>query len=168
MTDPTRPDVSAIKARAILGRGAPCVHNSDVIALCDRILHLEDRVVEQADSSRRLLLNLLAVIHRDGGQHTDSVGVSRSAADAHEAWAALMVMRDECPRCGGLMSHDEAEAGECAHPDCKWRSRLAGRVAELETAIEKVLILPPGMLSADARRCLDAALLTPTGDTTDE
>jgi hypothetical protein len=34
----------------------------------------------------RLLLGLLAVMHRDGGQHTESVGVVQSVADAKDRW----------------------------------------------------------------------------------
>jgi hypothetical protein len=34
--------------------------------------------------------NLLAVIHRDGGHHTEAVGVEQSVADAHKVWADLI------------------------------------------------------------------------------
>jgi hypothetical protein len=35
------------------------------------------------------LHNLLAIIHRDGGQHTQEVGVEQSVKDAHQVWAGL-------------------------------------------------------------------------------
>ena len=34
--------------------------------------------------------NLLAIIHRDGGHHTDAVGEKQSVEDAHKVWADLM------------------------------------------------------------------------------
>ena len=37
-----------------------------------------------------LLLDLLAVLHRDGGQHTDRVGVRQSVVDAITKWHALI------------------------------------------------------------------------------
>ncbi len=40
------------------------------------------------------LKNLLAVIHRDGGEHTDQVGVTQSVVDAIEVWAALRIKAD--------------------------------------------------------------------------
>lgn len=40
------------------------------------------------------LLNLLAVIHGDGGHHTDRVGLKQSVADAHVKWAALIRAAD--------------------------------------------------------------------------
>ena len=35
------------------------------------------------------LLNLLAIIHRDGGHHTEEVGIKQSINDAHKVWAGL-------------------------------------------------------------------------------
>ena len=35
------------------------------------------------------LLNLLAIIHRDGGHHTSEVGIEQSVKDAHEVWGQL-------------------------------------------------------------------------------
>ena len=40
------------------------------------------------------LLNLLAVIHRDGGHHTAAVGLEKSVKDAHERWGQLMIAAD--------------------------------------------------------------------------
>lgn len=40
-------------------------------------------VVIVARIQNNLLRDLLAVIHRDGGHHTDEVGIEKSVADAH-------------------------------------------------------------------------------------
>jgi hypothetical protein len=40
------------------------------------------------------LRNLLAIIHRDGGHHTDAVGVEQSVADAHQVWAELRLQAE--------------------------------------------------------------------------
>jgi vancomycin resistance protein YoaR len=42
--------------------------------------------------------NLLAVIHRDGGHHTEAVGVEQSVADAHKVWAGLIGSLEEIGR----------------------------------------------------------------------
>lgn len=40
--------------------------------------------ITTASYYRDLLLNLLAVVHRDGGHHTEAVGVEQSVKDAVE------------------------------------------------------------------------------------
>lgn len=54
--------------------------------------------LKNAQESERLLLELLAVIHRDGGQHTAVVGIARSAEEAtqkvHQLRQALSEGRD--------------------------------------------------------------------------
>lgn len=44
---------------------------------------------EAADGIERLL-DLLAIIHRDGGHHTAEVGLEQSVKDAHERWGQLI------------------------------------------------------------------------------
>ena len=51
--------------------------------------------VRERDEARRDLGEILAVIHRDGGHYTGEHGISRSVADAHAAWAAVMRQLDE-------------------------------------------------------------------------
>jgi len=48
----------------------------------------------ERDEARHWLGELLAVIHGDGGHHTEAVGVSQSVSDAHAVWAALVAERD--------------------------------------------------------------------------
>jgi hypothetical protein len=50
------------------------------------IFKLEGRL----DEAERMLGNLLAIVHRDGGHHTERVGLAQSASDAHQAWADLI------------------------------------------------------------------------------
>lgn len=40
-----------------------------------------------------------------------------------------------CPACGGMLSSDEFEAGECAHTDCGWRSKAC---RERDAALSRV------------------------------
>lgn len=42
----------------------------------------------------RDLYNLLALIHRDGGQHTDNVGLKQSVLDANHRIVELNVLSD--------------------------------------------------------------------------
>ena len=51
-------------------------------------------LTRKRDEARHWLGELLAIIHRDGGHHTEAVGISQSVADAHAVWAALMAERD--------------------------------------------------------------------------
>ena len=44
---------------------------------------------EESMEVQKALLNLLAVIHRDGGHHTDEVGLLQSIKDAKDAYYAL-------------------------------------------------------------------------------
>lgn len=50
--------------------------------------------MERRLSAERQRDDLLARIHRDGGDYTEEHGVAKSCADAHIAWAALMSERD--------------------------------------------------------------------------
>jgi hypothetical protein len=43
----------------------------------------------------QLLLNLLAVIHRDGGHHTSEVGVEQSVEDAYNVINELKLQIDD-------------------------------------------------------------------------
>ena len=74
----------------------PCPHGITVCPKCIQALH--DQVKATADLGiaavkekaatatyyKNLLLNYLAVVHRDGGQHTEKVGVGQSVKDAIE------------------------------------------------------------------------------------
>ena len=60
------------------------------IAQCEEALkHLEYHKRLQQE-----LGNLLAIIHRDGGHHTDEVGVEQSVKDAHQVWAEQRTIMD--------------------------------------------------------------------------
>lgn len=56
-----------------------------------RKVNAEDR---ERESALDILGNLLAVIHRDGGQHTTEVGIEQSAKDAHAVWAEIQQQRE--------------------------------------------------------------------------
>lgn len=59
-------------------------------------------------------LNLLAVIHRDGGHHTGDVGFTQSCDDARAAWYALMTMIEAADHQKELLAHLFALVeGEC-------------------------------------------------------
>jgi hypothetical protein len=63
-------------------------------------LHIDDVFTKKTDLDEKFaahrgpLLNLLALIHRDGGEHTDSVGIHQSYEDAVRVWAKLRVKED--------------------------------------------------------------------------
>ena len=63
------------------------------------------------------LMNLLAVIHRDGGHHTDAVGLEQSLKDAHERVVAW-ISRDnrEFDRCVGHPRASVLRVG-CERPE---------------------------------------------------
>ena len=44
-----------------------------------------------AADTLKQLRELLAIIHRDGGHHTDKVGIEQSVNDAHQVWAKLRI-----------------------------------------------------------------------------
>jgi len=52
--------------------------------------HVEAQHVE----TERALRNLLAILHSDGGHHTQEVGITQSVQDAHQVWARLLTQRD--------------------------------------------------------------------------
>ena len=81
---------------------------------------LEELVKRQ----RPALNNLLAIIHRDGGHHTEAVGIEQSVKDAHERWAGLQALREaalgvghkgDCPAIERLQSDrvTMAASGPC-------------------------------------------------------
>jgi hypothetical protein len=49
---------------------------------------------KRAEKSESELRNILALIHRDGGHHTASVGLQQSVADATIAWGIVLTERD--------------------------------------------------------------------------
>jgi hypothetical protein len=54
---------------------------------------------------RQRLRHLLAVLHRDGGQHTERVGIEQSVIDATtilERWLASVQNADPTPRIDGI------------------------------------------------------------------
>lgn len=54
----------------------------------------QDKLTAERDQLRAELAaakNLLARIHRDGGHHTEAVGVINSITDAHEKWSELLL-----------------------------------------------------------------------------
>jgi hypothetical protein len=67
----------------------------DVLGGTDTVLTLEaaQHVVAKLDAAERRALNLLAVVHRDGGQHTSTVGF---AASFTEAEAVVVALRAKC------------------------------------------------------------------------
>ena len=48
-------------------------------------------VIDQLRAELAAAKNLLARIHRDGGHHTEAVGVINSITDAHEKWSELLL-----------------------------------------------------------------------------
>ncbi len=76
------------------------------------------------------ILNLLAIIHRDGGHHTDSVGIDRAIADAEQV---LYKWRD---------AYDALDL--VGHP-IEWQGRMDAAVAaERELSEHSSGVLPRG------------------------
>jgi hypothetical protein len=55
--------------------------------------HLNRPAAEEIERLREQLGNLLAVIHGDGGHHTEAVGEEQSVKDAHQVWAKLSAVK---------------------------------------------------------------------------
>lgn len=58
---------------------------------------LEDQIAKQAEQTAVLLAylgNLLALIHRDGGQHQTEVGTEQAVKDAEDVWLSLRESHD--------------------------------------------------------------------------
>jgi DNA repair exonuclease SbcCD ATPase subunit len=60
----------------------------------ERTIKQFQEVIKQRDEARRDLGEILAIIHRDGGHYTGEHGISKSVADAHATWAAMVAERD--------------------------------------------------------------------------
>ncbi len=45
--------------------------------------------IHKLQADRNAIRGILAVIHRDGGHHTEKVGYRRSVEDAHQIWGDL-------------------------------------------------------------------------------
>ncbi len=75
-------------------RGGPCLPGEVDHALSS-LAHFRDEARSERDEARRDLGEILAVIHRDGGHHTGEHGISKSVADAHATWAAVMRQLDD-------------------------------------------------------------------------
>jgi hypothetical protein len=85
------------EAKSEFGTAAAKLRES--VRTLESALTLETRVSldyqSQRDEARAELGEILAVIHRDGGHHTGEHGISKSVADAHATWAAVVRDRDE-------------------------------------------------------------------------
>jgi hypothetical protein len=103
---------------------------------------MEQEVIErQRDEARRDLGEILAIIHRDGGHYTGEHGISKSVADAHATWAAVMAERDallvrvDCLR-GAirklLLSRDASWAG--GHD---WQEAVDGAIRALGVEVSE-------------------------------
>jgi hypothetical protein len=70
-------------------------------------------LVRERDEARRDLGEILAVIHRDGGHYTGEHGISKSVADAHATWAAVVREREEAQAELAFLrkEYGEAESG---------------------------------------------------------
>ena len=52
--------------------------------------------------SEAVIRDLLAVIHRDGGQYVDEHGLEKACKDAHQVWAGLQQADDAVAECARL------------------------------------------------------------------
>jgi len=65
------------------------------IAIGARLDAYFGRIEAELEEARSARDGLLAIIHRDGGQYTEQHGVAKSVDDAHAAWGAMVLARDE-------------------------------------------------------------------------
>jgi hypothetical protein len=79
----------------------------------DELIQLRARV-EQA---QYFLLNLLAVIHRDGGHHTIDVGLEQSYLDATTKWYTQLTLTDDLAQ--ALRDNQEIYGGRWSELDTK-------------------------------------------------
>lgn len=70
----------------------PMLYELQLLTLEMKNMRLRDKKLRVAE---RELLNLLAIIHGDGGHHTEEVGIVQSVKDAHQTWGQLMLQVEE-------------------------------------------------------------------------
>ena len=90
--------------------------------------------------------NLLAIIHRDGGHHTEKVGARQSVEDAHQRWADLILRVDAASEaykevCQALVGYEGEIFGAGAmalqiQVLKRERDNAVTRVSELETCVQ--------------------------------
>jgi hypothetical protein len=78
------------EARHTLGRIAAVLFSSRAPLDDEELVEAMLMVIRERDEARHALHEILAVIHRDGGHYTGEHGHSKSVADAHATWAAMM------------------------------------------------------------------------------
>ena len=61
-----------------------------LVIVQETLLRDKDALTAENAALSQQLGNLLAIIHRDGGHHTCSVGMDQSVKDAHLVWARLV------------------------------------------------------------------------------
>ena len=99
-----RDDSTALRARLAEVEGAL----REVISVSDRKTDIYDRakaalasagegVVATTADYERWLGDLLAIIHRDGGEYLSLHGPKKAVADAHLVWAKLQLAADPTP-----------------------------------------------------------------------
>jgi len=98
-------------------------------------------------TERYVLGEILAVIHGDGGHHTEAVGIPQSVADAHAVWAALVAERDkavaEASRLNAQLEIITAENHSRARREARSLEDWANLRAEAErmrNALRKLLL----------------------------
>lgn len=94
---------------------------------------LLDKLTEAEADSLHLRV-ILAVIHRDGGQHTEAVGIAQSVKDAREAWAYLRQHHDDChqPAASYQLLLDRLAGTPTNHGNCPVAAQLDTLEAENE------------------------------------
>lgn len=93
------------------GPGMPCPSSTCEHSLdrCDG----DDNAALRGENERlkAALGGLLAIIHRDGGHHTDAVGEKQSVEDAHQVWAKLLAEVERLRAALEKISEYEIEGG---------------------------------------------------------
>jgi len=98
----------------------------------------------ERDEARRDLGEILAIIHRDGGHYTGEHGISKSVADAHATWAAMVAERDELKakleaELPAMWREDIASLNECLERVERERDEALAQVARREREHEALL-----------------------------
>jgi hypothetical protein len=116
----------------------------------------------EVEALRKYLLDLLAVVHRDGGHHTEAVGTRQSVVDAELAFYALRRRAEAA----------EAKLRDVAYWHEAWKEAEAERealrkdAARLREAIDIFISFQGSTREPEGQAALDAALaVQPTTST---
>ena len=117
-------------------------NRADILVLLEIHRKQVAELKAERDEARRDLGEILAIIHRDGGHYTGEHGISKSVADAHATWAAVVREREEAQAELAFLrkEYGEAESGALTRDALELKLRVTEQQLDLAHKFHDVAV----------------------------